>query len=198
MEDKTNSQTGESLANTVVPPAAFEHHANLKPKALQQAIKLGEKHPEIVRAASDLRSAYHEAGTKYLNLATQLRVAKLPKKEGTLLLLGLGLTKGRTSEILSLSAVGDDVWNQYTANTVGFRAALQLENGKKVPPGEPKKPREVAKVHKLPKEVASALADLLAKANLPMKNGKRTEYGFTYENKTAKSFVYVSLFADKD
>lgn len=150
------------------------------------AIKLGEQHPQIVTAVSELKTAYTETGQKYIKLATFLRQAKLLKKEGTLLLLGLGLTKGRASELLTLSAVGDEVWEKYTLNQVGFRAALQLDKPQ-VPTGEQttipeveKPKKETVKIYDVPNEVKTALREVPMHFKRPLKGGKKTEYAYAH------------------
>jgi len=185
-------------AQIAVLPKEYESHdPSLKPATLSLAVIVGQKNPAIVEAAVAFRQVFAEAGTKYLNLATALRTAKLPKKEGTALLRALGLTKGRASELLSLSAVSDEVWAKYTANTIGFRAALQLENGPskenpaEVPPGEhpaesggedsgEEGPQPTKKLvfHELPQSVKDAINDAVAIWANPVKNKKPTDYAF--------------------
>jgi len=158
-------------------------------------VVVGEKNPAIVKAAIEFRQVFAEAGTKYLNLATALRTAKLPKKEATALLRGLGLLKGRASELLSLSAASEEVWAKYTAGSIGFRAALQLEAGPSkeapldVPPGEhpaerggadssePAAPNKLV-FHELPQHVKDSLGDAFKIWTGPVKSKKATDYAW--------------------
>lgn len=215
--DTLNKQqpTGASPVTTVevVMPAAFKNHApDMSATALALAIQVGEKHPQIVRAVTELGKSLAVVGEKYYQVLHTLRHAKLQKKEATALLLGLGLTKGRASELNKLSSCSDEVWAKYSAKAIGFRAALALENGE-VPPGEPgegedasekeaPKPREKHKIHTLPKPVSKALAEALlpwlardSTLPRPNKSDKRTEYGFTIE--ADGRTLYIQIFADK-
>jgi len=203
MEPKSNPEGSKSSTPVeVVLPSAFAN-TTLKGAQLQLALLVGNKHPEIVQSVVELGAAMREAGEKYYHVLHALRKAKLGKKEATALLLGLGLTKGRASELNKLSSCKEEVWKKYSDKTVGFRAALALEDGKKkVPTGEQKKPRTQSKIHALPKPMQVALTEAvsgwLAKDNTlpaPMKSGKRTEYGFTYE--ANGQTLYFQIFADK-
>lgn len=137
---KNTTKTTPAVTLEVMPahiPAEYQQHdKNLKPMALAMAIQIGEKHPEIVKAAVEFKDAYGRAGEKFFGMASTLRAAKLVGKEATLLMLALGFSKSRASEMLRLSSVSDAIWNQYSAKQVGFRAALQLDRPK-VPPVEP-------------------------------------------------------------
>lgn len=208
----TDSKTGSSPVTTTAPvtlvvPAAFEaHDPSLKGASLTLAIQTGEKHPEIVQAAIEFKTSVAAAGEKYYHLLHALRHAKLPKKEATALLLGLGFNKGRSSELNKLSTCKQEVWDKYSGKAISFRAALALEDGKpeKKPDSgnEGNKPAgKKAKIHTLPKPVqvalASALEPWLAKDSTlpaPTKSGNRTEYGFTYEANGRT--LYVQIFAD--
>jgi len=132
------------------------------------------------------------------------------------LLLSLGLSKSRGSELNKISTAPDAVWNKYSTGQLGYKATFQLmtssAGGTAAAQGEgeeegeadekPTKKRNVAKIHPLPKPIQKALAAAvepwLAKNSRlpqPMKSDARTEYGFTYEanGKT----LYFTIFADK-
>lgn len=165
----------------------------MKPMALAMAVEIGKKNPAIVQAAIDFRDVINSAGGKYLTLVTALREAKLLRKEATLLLLGLGFTKGRASELNTLSTVKDEVWAKYSAGAVGFRAALQLEAGKEEssPGGTqeegeesetplPSKPR-TKKIHDVAEGVKGHLNKAAAAFKRPLKGGVQTEYAYAYQ-----------------
>jgi len=208
MVTKQNSPASPKVELVAVVPTAFEKHnpKDINGTRLQMAIAVGAKNPLIVSAVEGFRDKMGEAGKAYYNVVKALREAKLPKKEATLLLLGLGLAKSRASELNKLSTVKEEVWAKYHEGTIGFRAALQLEEGK-VPPGKQedgsgKTRKEKAKIHTLPKPLQPMLVELgtvwLAKdSTLPkaMKSGNRTEYGFTYE--ANGQTLYFGIFADK-
>jgi len=208
MKQTANASAGASPAPlAVVLPTAFEQHdPSMKPMALQMAIQIGEKNPAIVTAAQELRTAYAATGGKYITLAKALREAKLLRKEGTLLLLGLGLTKGRASELLDLSAVGDATWAKYISAEIGFRAALKLENGPEVPPGEQsdegetdatsgdKKKKKKVKIHDLTEQNKKAAHAFLTSFDRPLKNGKKTEWAYAVVIDGTK--FYMALTAD--
>jgi len=136
---------------------------------------------------------------------------ELPKKEQNVLLYGLGFYKNRVYELAKVASAKDEIWAKYSEKTVGFKAALALENGSGEGDGEgdgegtagaTTKKRQKAKIHSLPKPVAEALTDALkpwlAKDSTlpkPNKSDKRTEYGFTYEANGRT--LYVQIFADK-
>lgn len=182
----TNNPTQAPVAPAapVLIPDAFKNHANLKPMALQMAVTLGEKHPDIVAAVGEFKAAFNVAGDKYITVVSRIRQKKMLRKEATLLLLGLGVHKGRASELITLSAVGDDVWAKYTAQTIGFRAALQLGTGKSSPGGTPAKPVKPAtpplKIHDVQAEVKKALATVCATFKRPLKNGEKTEWAYAH------------------
>jgi len=125
------------LAPVVIPPA-FQNHGDLKPAQVQFAVEIGNKFPGIVQAAIDFEQAYSEvlsvsakAGGKYFTLCSELRIAKMNRRESSLLLRGLGFTKNRVHEILKVSEVDDSIWNQYTAGQVGFKAVFALAGDSK-------------------------------------------------------------------
>lgn len=207
----TDSKTGSSPVPTavrVIVPTAFESHdPSLKGATLQLAIQVGEKHPEIVQAAIEFKASVGLAGEKYYHLLHTLRAAKLPKKEATAVLLGLGFNKGRASELNKLSSCKQEVWDKYSGKAISFRAALALEDGKTPKPegsgNEGDKPgkKAKAKIHTLPKPVQAALVEAMAPwlakdstLPAPTKSGKRTEYGFTYEANGRT--LYFQIFAD--
>lgn len=218
VKTNTGNKAGSSPATTapattvqVVVPAAFENHdKSLKGATLQLAIQTGEKHPEIVQAVTELRAAMAVTGEKYYHVLHTLRAAKLDKKSATALLLGLGFLKSVASELNRLSSAKEEVWQQYSAKAIGFRAALALENGKPATnqtsgneTAAPSTPREVAKIHSFPRPVADALRAAVESWLLPdgtrtlpapNKSGKRTEYGLTIEANGRT--LYFQVFAD--
>jgi len=166
-----------------VPPAFQGHAKEMSEFALQIAVKLGADHPAIVQAAVEFSEAYGRAGEKFFNMASALRAAKLQKKESTLLMLGLGFSKSRASEMLRLSSVSDEIWAQYSTKAVGFRAALALDKPKaEVPPVEPgaenARQSNVVKAEKADFDDAAkaGLQKVFAGIKRPLKNGKPTDY----------------------
>lgn len=214
VQNQSSSKTGASpvtseSATKIVVPAAFEaHDPSIKGATLALAIQVGERHPQIVQAAIDFKKSFAESGEKYYQLLHTLRHAKLPKKEATALLLGLGFPKGRASELNKLSSAKDEVWAKYSGKAISFRAALALEDGKPEKgegsgnEGDKPSGKKKAKIHALPKPMQIAFAGAaepwLSKDSTlpkPMKSGNRTEYGFTYEANGVT--LYFQIFADK-
>lgn len=205
MEQKNNqaAKVATSAPELVVPVAFQAHDPSLKGASLTLAINVGAKHPEIVQAVTELRIAFNVAGEKYYHVLHALRNAKLPKKEATALLLGLGFTKGRASELNKLSACKEEVWKQYSEKSIGFRAALALEDGK-VPTGEqsdsgnegdaPAGKKAKKKIASVPKDVQAGLVAAVQNWTRPLKGGARTEYGFTYEKDGVT--YYFQIFTD--
>lgn len=190
----------------VVPPAFEAYDKNLKPMALQMAIQIGSKNPDIVKAALDFREAYGRAGEKFFAVASSLRSAKLVGKEATLLMLGLGFSKSRTSEMIRLSSVSDAIWNQYSAQKVGFRVALALDKPKDTPretssstggtEGEEGQnnsstPAQV-KLHDLPEKAKAPFLAALKAWSRPLKDGTKTEYTLQAEIDGVKFYVAIT------
>lgn len=207
MDTKQQSNTASALV-VELPDAFKQHDPSLKGATLQLAVMVGSKHPQIVQAAVELRAAITAAGEKYYHIVHALRAAKLPKKEASALLYGLGFNKNRVHELNKVSSLPEEVWKKYSEKTVGFKAALAIEagaeeegEGEGTAVGTAKK-RTKTKIHPLPKPlrdaITEAVAPWLAKVRDhlpdPTKGGKRTEYGFTYEanGKT----LYFQIFAD--
>jgi len=85
---------------------------------------------ETLKTASrDADTALARMGERYFGFCSELRSAKLNRRESTLLLKGLGLAKSRISEILRVSEVTDEVWAKYKAGQIGFNATLALGRG---------------------------------------------------------------------
>jgi len=168
------------------------------------AIQLGTQHPQIVKAVTNLTTAMEQAQGRYYQVLHALRAAKLQKKENTALLLGLGFHKSRVSQLCAMASVSDDVWAKYSAKTIGFRAALELENGggddtPEVevvdPEAENGRKRARAKIYPVPKGIQTALAAAVEHWEKPNKGGNRTEYGLTVERDGIT--LYFQIFADK-
>jgi len=193
-------------AESVVIPAEFHPIPGMNNLTLAAAAVVAQKNPGIVTAAVELRDAMGKAGEKFFGIASQLRTAKLVKKEATMLLHALGFSASRTSEMIKLSSVSDEIWNKYSAGSVGFRAAMQLENGPDEGEGggEGKtstggKKRQAHKAYPVPKGLA-ALVNTFFKEKadeLPMKAEKRTEYFHTVELGDGK-FLHFTIFSDKE
>lgn len=205
---KTNNPTVNPVVTpevaAVIPPAFEAHAPGMKPMTLQLAIQLGQKHPEIVNAVHEFKVAYGRAGELYFGMAASLRNAKLAKKESTALLLGLGLSKSRVSEIIRVSSVSDAIWNQYSAKTIGFKAAMQLEAGKPSSAGgttegggQPSNPTTGGKVkiYDVPEKLRPALVEVAKAFPRPLKNGKTTEYVFRYQADPKAVAFYFAISA---
>lgn len=167
--------------------------------AIQLALagKLAQEYPAIVKAAEDFRDHYVRTGEKYFTLCKTVRDSKLAKKAATALLLGLGFPKSRASEIITVSAVSDELWAKYSAQSVGFKATLKLANPKpEVPPseqatqgGETETETETApaprakpvKIHDITDEnVKAALREVVTVFNRPLKGGEKTEWAYAH------------------
>lgn len=192
----------------VVPPAFAAHDKSLNDSGLAYAVQLGEKHPAIVKAAIEFQDVYNRAGEKFFGFASALREAKLLKKEATLLLLGLGLSKSRTSEMIKLSSVSDEVWAKYSAKAVGFRAALALEDGKSSTGGTEEDGEEgegtttrknekkaPLKIHDIPEKSRVAFLDACKAFSRPLKGGKPTEYALACTHDGVNFYIALSVSA---
>jgi len=201
-----NNNIAVSAAAPVVIPVEFSPLKGMNDLTLATAANVAAKNPNIVKAAVEFREAYSRAGEKFFGIASALRDAKLVKKEATMLMHALGFSASRTSEMIRLSSVSDEIWAKYNAQTIGFRAALQLEAGAdgegEGEDGEGdnstggKKTRAKIKIHAFPKAMQTLLNEVakgMPKAN---KGGKRTEYGFNAQDQDGVTY-YFSLFADK-
>jgi len=202
---KNNQITDPVATLEVMPPVPPEfrgHNKDMKPQALQAAITIGEKHPEIVKAALEFHEAYGRAGEKFFGMASTLRAAKLVGKEATLLMLGLGFSKSRASEMLRLSSVSDEIWAKYSAKTVGFRAALALDNGTETESStggttetgaENERQSNIVKAVPAPlsEEIKAGLSTLLKSIKRPLKGGKPTDYDAEFYIDSVKFVVII-------
>jgi len=148
------------------------------------AIEVGRKNPKIVEAVNEFREQYGRLGEKYFGMCKAVREAKLPRKESTALLLGLGLAKSRVSEILSVSEVSQAVWDAYDQKQIGFKAALKSnsieqpksEHVEEVPTAELESPKEKTVIRDFG-EINKATALVFLKCLVrPLHEGKTTEY----------------------
>lgn len=198
--DKPSSPKASALLPVIL-PKEFAPIPGMNQVTLAAAVNVGAKHPDIVKAAVEFREAYGRAGEKFFGIASALRAAKLVKKEATMLMHALGFSASRTSEMIKLSSVSDEIWGKYSAQSVGFRAALQLEdeaNGDaETSTGGKKKERAApAKIHPLSKHALEAINGLTSD-HCPMVDGKRTEYSGTIELGNG-AFLHVTIFSDKE
>lgn len=180
------------LPVTIMPelPEAFKtHDRKMSPIGLALAIEVGKRNPEIIQAVHEFREQYGRLGEKYFGMCKAVRTAKLVRKESTALLLGLGLSKSRVSEILTVAEVSDEVWNRYDQKQIGFKAALKsvsIADGKndddlgagqaetKVPPSEPVKPKVVIReFSEINKPHVLAMLKVLVR---PLHEGVQTDY----------------------
>lgn len=151
--------------------------AQLSKEQMLEATHLQKKAPKIVKAVEDMSKAENALREKYFELCRSIRetsvevvkgqaVRTLNRKEVTLLLLSLGFKKQRVTEINRVVEVSDEIWKQYEAKTISFRATLQLARGSgeegDTPPVEGDTGPDAGKVQpKLSKEVQTALAELM-------------------------------------
>jgi hypothetical protein len=181
-------------------PLAFANHdTTLTESQLQAAAAIAGKHADIVKESEHLRLEFDAAGVamkrvgeRYYAFCSELRKAKLNRKESTLLLKALGYVKTRISEILRVSEVDDTIWNQYKDGAIGFKATLALGRGGDEPEdseegGETEEaPKPAKKKEKrLPKEYAATFAENLA------------DWGGSLKETTAKE-PYVMRYEDED
>jgi len=199
--NKNNSSAGTEVAAIV--PAELEHHdPKMSQAQLALAVLVARKNPQIVAEGLAFREAYNRAGERYFGMCNALRSAKLVKKEGTALLLGLGFSKSRASEVIRLSSVSDAIWAKYSAGSVGFKAALELDApqeessaGGTEAEGDAKKPAKAAvKIHDLPKEVHVAFTEACALIARPLKKGAKTEWAYACRTPDGVNF-YLAITA---
>jgi len=164
-----------------------------------------DKFPLIVKSVNEFREGYVRAGELYFGMCSAVREAKLEKKDSTLVLLALGLSKSRTSEVIRVSSVPDAIWSQYAAGSVGFKATLAL--GKDKPqvvgpeagqtggdPGQnpPKAPRKVAKIRDLTEKAQEALKKVLR--NIGKHDGESpTEYALSVRIEELNYYVAITV-----
>jgi len=151
----------------------------LTKEQLLQANELHTKFPAIVQAYKKVKEQENNLKGKWITLCERLREPgnniTLNAREMNLILRGLGEPKSRVSEIIKVVSVDDNVWNQYKAQVIGFRAVLQIARAKEEPTAEAEtpeggetpeeKPKDKPVVKSFPKPVADAIA-LLLNANV--------------------------------
>jgi len=178
----------------------------LKPEQLQMAASLAVKFPAIVSESVALRSEFAQvdaqlqrAGQRYYGFCSELRRAKLNRRESTLLLKALGYVKTRISEILKVSEVSDEIWAKYSNGQIGFKAALALERGtdddddggegEGESEGDTEK-KTKKKEKRLPKEFQPSIVACLEDWGDSLKAcGQKEPYVMRYENKDKRTFV---------
>jgi len=213
MKNTTSNKTEgavQTAASSVAPaqvlPKEFAPIPGMNALTLVAAANIATKNQAIVQAAVEFREAYGRAGEKFFGIASALRDAKLVKKDATMLMHALGFSPSRTSEMIRLSSVSDEVWGKYSGKSVGFRAALKLENGEREGEGDGKdesstggkKKRQAVKIYPVTGHVKALLNELAKlQQELPMKNKKRTEYAYTVELPEGR-FYHVTIFSDKE
>jgi len=187
----------------IVPEAFTAHDKSLSPEQLRFSIELGTKFPAIVQEAQALKTSAAEVdaslarmGQKYYGFCSELRKAKMNRRESTLLLKGLGFAKTRVSEILKVSEVDDALWAKFANNQIGFKATLALgrgdgeaeegegEDGAKPEAGKKKKEK------RLPKEFQPGIVAQLEDWGDSLKETSQKEpYVMRYENKDKRVYV---------
>jgi len=182
---------------SVIVPTGMARPIGLTDAAWNYACTLGQKNPAVVMAVTDLKESLGRAGEKYFLVVCALRDAKLVGKEATLLLLALGFSKQKASDLKKASNMSDAVWAKYSAKAVGFRAALELEDGAKRKGNT--KAKAKAKVYPFSKPVQDALAAVFTPAwhAEHYVDRNRTEYAGTIEI-AGVGYVYLSAFVDSD
>jgi len=214
MKNQDPKSSNDNSAPAVIVPVAFEQHdKSLKQEQLAFAIKLGEKFPAVVSAATEMRASFavvdgamREAGQKYFGLCSALRVTKMNRRESALLLKGLGFIKSRVSEILRVSEVSDAIWSQYSAKTIGFKAALALDAGKSSAGGTDGEGAEEeaakvsakkakTKIHEVPASIKNALSALCTEFKRPLKGGNNTEYAAAFVKDGVRYYFAISTSA---
>jgi len=163
------------------------------------------KCPEIVKAASEFRDQYTRLGEKYYGLCKAVRDAKLQKKESTALLLALGLAKSRVSDLHVVAMVSDDMWARYSAQQIGFKAALEEVRSERKQPALPGLAATV-EGEAAPKRQALILRDLTEKDKehfktcfaqilRPLHEGQATEYAYSYVLNQVRFYMQLSTSA---
>lgn len=194
MKKNTTKNADPVAPAVVIPPAYVNHDKTMPSDLLQYGIAVGQKHPDIVNAYTELKEVTGRMGEKYFAFATKVREAKLLKKDATALLQALGFNKNRTSEIIASTTVPDKIWNSYKAGEIGFKATLgaaraikagKQPNTKKAPPV----------IHDVTEEtVKAALREAVAVFNKPLKEGEeRTEWVFTVTDERAQFYFALTV-----
>jgi len=201
---KTNDTTppaGTPKEVAALLPEQFNsHNSKMSTLQLQVAVLVAERNPELLKSAQEFKDSYNRAGQTYFGMCSALRASKIVKKEATAFLLAMGFSKSRASEVIRLSSVSDAIWSKYSAGSVGFKAALQLENQEDAPtqssaggtPAAVSTPSR--KLHPLPKEVHQAFTEACALIVRPLKKGAKTEWTYACRTPEGVNF-YVSLIA---
>jgi len=202
-----------NLPPMIVPLVLTEADKSLTPEQVKFASELGAKFPKVVEAVSHFNKDFATATEKmaaanasYFVMCSELRTAKLNRRESTLLLKGLGMIKQRITEVLRVTEVSDELWAKYEGKALGFRAVLKIartedasdetEPTQATVPGtepettvKPLKPQVV--IHEIKQPLKGALMQALREAGELRKNGEQTEYalGFVHEDKR----FYIAL-----
>jgi len=189
-------------------PQTIQTPLEIKAKTKQaEALALLEKHPAIQKAAGEFLDVYARAGEKYFALASALRSAKLEKKDATAVLLAAGLSKSRTSEVVKVSTVPEAIWQKYSAQAIGFKAAIEASKGEDSDAEGSESTAESSDVgtkkaktkiypygEKIEKLLAKALAGLVAPATTDGQTVSLAEFGG--QIKVGKSVFYVAVTAN--
>jgi len=190
-------------------PQTIQTPLEIKAKTKQaEALALLEKHPAIQKAAGEFLDVYARAGEKYFALASALRSAKLEKKDATAVLLAAGLSKSRTSEVVKVSTVPESIWQKYSAQAIGFKAAIEASKGEDSESLDGSKSgaessdvgtkKAKTKIYpygdKIEKLLAKALAGLVAPSTTEGETVSLAEFGG--QIKVGKSVFYVAVTAN--
>jgi len=184
------------------PSAFLQHDKSLTDQQLQFAAVLAQKFPGIVTesellksAAAETDAALHRMGQKYYAFCSQLRAAKMNRRESTLLMKALGFHKQRITEILRVSEVDDAIWSKYADGAIGFKSALQLGRGTTESEDDESEEDEAApskkkKEKRLPKEFQPSIIACLEDWGDSLKaTGQKEPYVMRYENAEKRTFV---------
>lgn len=212
MKKQTNNKPVEAAPElapavpAVLPDLLKNHCPGMSQTQLALASQLVDKCLGIVFAVADFREQYTRTGEKYFAMCAAVRQEKLSKKATTALLLGLGMSKSRTSEIIKVSSVSDAIWDKYTAGSVGFKATLQLaapqsessdggtsetETQQTETPAPRAKP---VKIHDVSATVAGQLKNAMMLMGAKcLKDGEKTEYAHAI--RVGKVSFYIAITA---
>jgi len=181
----------------------------LSPAELTVAKDLQALCPKVVAAANEVSTFEAGLRDRYFKLCVALRDTRvsaadtagaqrgLNRREVTLLLLSLGYTKQRVTEINRVVEVSDELWAKFEKKKLGFRAVLTEARG---PKPALLTEEEAAKVQPAPSDTVplpDSVTDLVLVAitELPV-NAKGQHYSLRYASD--KLVCEVRIFIDRN
>jgi len=112
--------TGKALVTTLDETLKTKGELELKDQTHAKAIR---------KVADEIIKATVKTGRLYFDLCMYIRKNQISPKLVSFELSELGFNRVRISEINRVAQAADDVWNEFEAQTIGFRKTLEMTRG---------------------------------------------------------------------